>query len=376
MQERLLRALLILIAWSCFIGGSVRNSQAQTDDHVITDIQGQVSVKRSRRGQFTPAYIGMFVANGDIFRLDRADSKARVTCSDGTPRPIERTSFVLLCGSVNRNNTKRVLPPRHNNRRVVTVRAGPGTDVYPVLVSPRMTTLLDPTPIIRWLPARDATSYKVSVFQGATEIWNTSVENVTQVQYPQDPKVALVPGKTYRVVISTNAHSSTEERMPNLGFALLIPNEAKKVREAEARIRDLHLSDVSTRLLVAELYSNWITPDGPDGKALIAEAIQKLEDSGEIKTPALARKLADLYLKIGLTSMAEDFYIRVLKLSQDGDIENQALVQHALGRIFARTRLNTEEALQRLQSAKALYQRLGDSAAVAELERDIQDLPK
>jgi tetratricopeptide (TPR) repeat protein len=238
-----------------------------------------------------------------------------------------------------------------------------------------MTKLLNPTPVIRWLRARDATSYKVSVFQGPTEIWSTSLGNVTQVQYPQDAKVALVPGKTYRVVISTSLHSSTEERMPNLGFAVLASAEAAKVREAEARIRDLHLPDATTRLLIAELYANWLMPDGPDGKALDAEAIELLEGTGEIKAPALARELGDLYLKVGLTGRAEDSYLRSLKLSQDaGDIENQALVQHALGIIFAKTTLNTDEALQRLQTALALYQSLGDSGAAAEVDQDIQNL--
>jgi tetratricopeptide (TPR) repeat protein len=189
--------------------------------------------------------------------------------------------------------------------------------------------------------------------------------------------VALAPGKVYRVAISSGPHSSIEEGMPNLGFAVLAPAEAVKVRKAEARIRGLRLPDATTLLLVAELYAGWPTPDGPDGKALDAEAIELLEGAGESKPPALARELGDLYLRVGLTGRAEDIYARCLKQSQDaGDVENQALVQHALGRIFSKTKLNTDEALQRLRSARELYQSLGDSAAVAEVDHDIRDLLK
>jgi hypothetical protein len=374
MRERVLHTFLLLVVWGCLISGWATNCRAQADEHVITDIQGQVSVKRARRSKFVPAYIGMFVGNGATFRLDTPGSKASVSCSDGTPRSVERNPFTLQCGSTARAN-RRVLPLRHNGRIVTDVRSGPLMNVFPVLVSPRMTKLLSPTPIIRWLAAKDATSYKVSLLQGATEIWSTSVGNVTQVQYPHDPKVALVPGNNYRVVISASSHSSTEEGMPNLGFAVLAPAEAGRVRAAEARIRNLRLRDAITRLLVSELYAGWTTPDGPDGKALDAEAIELLEGAGEVKPPALERELGGLYLRVGLTGMAEDAYTRCLKQAQDaGDIENQALAQHALGRIFSKTKLNTDEALQRLRSARELYQSMGDSAAAAEVDHDIQDL--
>jgi len=376
MNIRPLRAFLLAIVWGCLISGLAQSSQAQTDDHVVTDVQGKVSVKRARRGKYVPAYIGMSVGNGDTFRLDTPGSRASVTCSDGAERPVARNPFTLQCQNTGEAN-KPVLPPRNNNRRVTKLRGGPETNVYPVLVSPRMTTLLNPTPLIRWLPARDATSYKVSVFQGSAVVWSTTVGNVTQVQFPNDPKVALIPGKTYRVVVYAGTHSSSEERAPNLGFAVLIPDEADKVRAAEARIRGLRLSDESTRLLVAELYANWVAPNGPDGKALNAEAIELLEGLGEMKAPALVRQLGDLYLAIGLSGKAEGLYLRALKLSQDAeDIENQALAQHALGRIFAKTKLNISEAMQRLQSARSLYQSLEDAGAVAEVDRDIREIQK
>lgn len=376
MKKGFLPTLSFSIVLGCFISGWLQSSQAQSDEHVVTDLQGQVSVKRARRTKFVPAYIGMFVGDDDIFRMDKPGSKASISCADGTPRLVDRTPFTLRCPKP-APNVKPVLPEMYRGWITGIVRGGPKVDVFPILVSPRMTRLLNPTPVIRWLPARDATSYKVSVLDGRTEVWSTSVNNATEVQYPHDPKFTLVPGKNYRVIISTGIHSSTEDHTPNLGFSLLVPEEAKKVRATEARIRDLHLSDLSTRLLVAELYANWVIPAGPNGKALNAEAIEMLLGVPDTKEPAVARLLGDLYLTIGLTSRAEDSYLHALKLSQSaGDLEGEAQTQHALGRIFAKTKLNKNEAIQRLQNAKEIYQNLGDASSAAEVDRDIKETPQ
>jgi hypothetical protein len=360
------------------MSGWLEKSSAQSDDHVITDIKGKLSIKRMRWSKFAPAYIGMSVGNGDTFRLDAPDSKGSVTCSDGSTRPVDHNLLKLQCANVARDN-KPVLPPSHNRRRVGKVRGGSEVvNEYPILVSPRMTKLLNPTPLIRWLPAKNATSYKVSVFDGTKEIWSVTVDNATQVRYPSDPKLSFVPGKTYSVVIDAgDDRLSTREKMINLGFSLLPPEEAKKVREAETRIRDLHLPDATTRLLVSELYADWADPNVREAKALTAEAIELLEGLGDTTETAVVRQLADLYLTIGVNGRAEGFYLRAVKLSQDaGDIEGQALAELALGRIFAKTRLNKNEALQRLQNAKRLYESLGDAAAAAEVELAVQQVQK
>lgn len=359
-----------------FIGGCLQFAQAQSDAHVITNVQGKVSVKRASRTKYVSAYMGMPVGNDDAFRLDSPGSVAIVTCSNGDQRTIERTHLTLQCQNIAQGG-KPVLPPRYHAKRVSHVRGGPETDVFPVLVSPRMTNLLTPYPVIRWLPAKEATSYKVSVLQGPGEVWSTSVSNATEVQYPQEPKFALVPGKAYRVIISTDTHSSTEEKMPNYGFSLLLPDEVKRIKEAEAKIRGLHLPDTPTRLLVAELYANWVVPDTQDGKALNAEAIELLGSVADTKEPAVARLLGNLYLTIGLNGRAEVSFVQALKLSVEaGDLEGQALAQNALGRIFAKTRFNKDEAIQRLLKAKALYQSFGDTDSVVEVDREIQEIQK
>jgi len=244
-----------------------------------------------------------------------------------------------------------------------------------------MTNLLNPRPVIRWLPAKDSTAYKVSVFNDADEIWSVHVGNVTEVQYSSDPQKALIPGKTYRVVISTGedceqgSHCSSEEKMANLGFLLLDDAEVQRVRKAEDQIRGLHLPDVPTRLLVASLYADWILPNTADGKALTAEAIEQLEGLQNIQEPIVMRRLAELYLTIGLTSKAVALYVSALDLStKAGDIEGQALAQHAIGQIFAKTSLNNNEALQRLKAARALYEAAGDPDVVREIDQEIAGL--
>lgn len=165
--------------------------------------------------------------------------------------------------------------------------------------------------------------------------------------------------------------------MANLGFSLLDDAEVRRVRKAENQIRVLHLPDVPTRFLLASLYAEWILPNTPNGKGLIAEAIEELEGLQNTQEPVVERRLAELYLNIGLTYRAVSLYLAALDLStKAGDIEGQALAQHAVGQIFAKTVFNKNDALQRLRAARALYVTAGDPDVVREIDREIAMLSR
>ena len=86
----------------------------------------------------------------------------------------------------------------------------------------------------------------------------------------------------------------------------------------------------------------------------------------------MPRSLGDLYLKIGMNRLAEEHYLQALELSQKaGDVEGQALAQHALGLIYKQALGNPEAATPRLQDAVKWYQQLGDSRKVEEIQKQL-----
>ncbi|HKS26975.1 MAG TPA: tetratricopeptide repeat protein [Pyrinomonadaceae bacterium] len=367
------RLSLLIVGWTLLCGsGSAFRAQAQNSSHIIGPTQGRVEVKRAGWRNYIPATMGMLLKNGDAIRLVSPGARATIFCADASVLQVPSSSYQLQCPS------NRPVISSFKGSRVTKVRGGASiTNSFPIVIAPRMTKLITARPVLRWLPARDATDYRVSVIRGAEEVWSADVGDVTKFVYPASAP-ALVPGVTYRLVVAVANTSSDRDRTPNLGFSLLNQAEAQAVNEAAARIRGLNLPDATTRFLLANLYASWgIDPNNPDSdmKALNYEAIEQLLALPEAQQePATTRLLGDLYLTIGLNSLAEEQYRKALSLSESrGDTEGQAWAQYSLGRIY-KVRLNVAEATQRLQSAKALFQSFGDAESVAKVDREISTL--
>ena len=135
------------------------------------------------------------------------------------------------------------------------------------MLSPRKTRILSSHPLLRWSAVPGAGVYKVSV-RGPNLTWSADVTGTSEIAYP-DGAPALQPGVTYKLSVAAGNRSSDEESAAGLGFTLLKPDEAQAVKDGEARIRALGLSDAATRLLLANLYA---------GQGLTAEATNQLEN--------------------------------------------------------------------------------------------------
>ena len=328
-------------------------SKSNNAVHVIVAIQGQLSIKRLGWKEYAPALFGTLVRSGDLLKLE-GSSKATVACTDLT--------IYDVTGGISGIPCLISQPTLVYNRSLIRSTLGSEPGSYPMVISPRKTKLLDPRPVLRWTPVQGVTSYQLTV-RGPGVQWSKDVAAKTEFVYPTDAQ-ALRPGESYTLEVIAGDHSSREEGMPGLGFKLLSTAEAQVLREEEKKIRDLHLEDVPTRFLIAQLYAT---------QGLNAEAIEQLEGSPEaLKEVAVQRSLGDLYLKIGLNRLAEEHYLQALKLSQKaGDVEGQALAQHALGLIYDQALGNPEAAAPRLQDAVKWYQQLGDSRIVEEIQKQL-----
>jgi hypothetical protein len=262
-----------------------------------------------------------------------------------------------------------------NGRSIDSRTMAAGTELgFPVVLSPRLTKLLDPHPVLRWTTVGDAVSYKVTV-RGGEGSWSITVparpgSQTQEIVYPRqcapDQKSDCAPplraGESYKLVVEANGRNSEEEDLPDLGFKLLTEEDAQKVRSKAEEINRLALAvSLKTRML-ASLYAN---------NGLNADAITTLESvPGSQPDPEAVRLLGDLYLKLKLTRRAEALYLNLLKpelVAQDIPA-GRAITHQTLGEIYEALG-NTQEAIKYYVEAVKIFRSLKDRKSIRRIKR-------
>jgi len=365
MTKRLLTCAVLFLALKAAAGiEKVAPALGQTPDanfsndiglNIIVALQGRLDMKRKGWSVYAPARLGTALQRGDLLRLE-GSSQAKVVCAGLTVSDVPRELSGVPCPA-----TKPILIYLGDK---VTVTRGYGEGVFPRVVAPRKTKLLNPRPTLSWMPVAGATGYKLIVrgqkASGQNPSWNISVPSITRLDYPEGAP-PLEADTDYKLIIRAGGHQSDEEAEPGLGFALLKSDKAKEVRNAEKKIYGLGLPDAPTRLVIAYLYAAY---------DLNAEAIERLEGiSDTLQEPVPARLLGALYMAIGLSRHAEKHYLRALEFSRKvNDEEGQALAHKELGRIYDEALGNRNAAIQHFESALNWYKKLGDQQTAGRIE--------
>jgi len=355
--------VLALSSWILLGCGAPQPTPARPGDAavriesgLIVGVQGDAAVKRAGWRDYAPALFGAPLRRGDLLRLGSA-GRATVACADLKLATVEGGVSGYPCQTAPRT------PLVYEGTLLNPTRGDSGSGDYPLVISPRKTKLLNPRPVLRWQPMPGARSAIVSL-QGTN--WVTEVSGVSELPYPENAP-ALQPGVNYRLVVTTGDWSSNEEPGAGLGFSVIGAEEAKAVREAEAKIRALGLAEIATALLISNVYAT---------NGLVAEAIEGLERLPGLQEPAVSRLLGDLYVSTGLNRLAEERYVTALARSETlNDVEGQAQAHHALGRVYDALG-NPADARRHLSDALALYDRLGDAKKAAEAKAQLDALPK
>lgn len=266
--------------------------------------------------------------------------------SSGRPNPNVIESDILLaqCGG----RTRR---PR-----------GPLDPLIPYLISPRNTWLLIDRPLLRWNSVAGADRYTVSLLNGETVLW-TKEANTNQIVYPED-EAALQPGIDYTLLVKTTDRSSQEDEAEFQSFRLLPSAEAEVVKQAESLLPAEPTTDEAA-LLKANVYS---------GVELYSDAIATLEArvAQGTQSAIVYRELGKLYARAELSLLAENRYLQAVTLAE-GNLEEQAIVQAALGELYG-TIQEDREAVRWLTQAKESYTTLGNQYQVQQLDAQLQQL--
>jgi hypothetical protein len=239
---------------------------------------------------------------------------------------------------------------------------------YPMLVTPRRTSLLNPHPTIRWLPVSGADGYEVSV-EGTGVSWSTRVgSNTTDMVYPDDAPL-LQPGGSYEITITAGGRSSGEEH-GGLGVMLVSSERAAELHAHEQTIATLGLGDAQARLVRARLYAS---------AGLFADTYEELVALPPAYTeqePAVVQFIGDVHTETLLNMLAEKRYQQALERARAANnLAGEALAERALGQVYDATG-RAGEARAHLEAAVVCYQQLGDTAMVATLQERIERLPQ
>jgi hypothetical protein len=310
---------------------------------------------------------GMLVRRGYVLMLD-PKARAFIVCGDGRKRELKPGKNGCPC---TQPCTPEVCGIRYGGSTLSATRGSDTeTGAFPIVISPRKTMLRNLQPTIRWLPVAGATenpTYRVTLYgDNLKPIWSRDVVSEPRLAYPEK-EPPLMPGNTYKVVITWEGTSSRQDPLPGLGFTTLTAEQARSLALEEAQRKQLELPETQTRLLVANLYA---------AREMYAEAIEQLEELYKtFKEPELLLLLGDLYATIGLSREAEKRYAEALRLTAAADFAGLGQARKSLAQVCENLG-DFEQAIGHLREATKAYRRLRNRAMVRALFTQEQRLKK
>jgi hypothetical protein len=324
-------------------------------------------IQQAKRVAPVNATEGMLVRRGYVLILN-PKARAFIVCGDGKKRELKPGKNGCPC---TQPCTPEVCGIRYGGSTLSVTRGSDAeTGAFPIVVSPRKTLLRNLRPTIRWLPVSGATqntTYQVTLYgDNPKPLWSRDVVSEPRLAYPEK-EPPLIPGETYKVVVTSGGKSSRQDPLPGLGFTALTAEQARSLALEEAQRKQLELPETQTRLLVANLYA---------AREMYAEAIEQLEElSKTFKEPEVLLLLGDLFATIGLSREAKKRYAEALGLTAAVDFAGLGQARKSLAQVCENLG-DFKMAIEHLREAKKAYRRLRNRSMVRALFTQEQRLKK
>ncbi|MFA0745945.1 MAG: hypothetical protein LASZOEIN_002759 [Candidatus Fervidibacter sp.] len=275
---------------------------------VITEVKGQVQIKRAGKSAWLPARVNMPVYAGDVLRTG-SNGKVVVWTPTGRAQtlgpkktvsinPVRGTRDSLwreVWGSfVNR------MKSNFSDENLATVAAARASISLPaknrlVLLSPRNTKVLEERPTFVWTEVENAKGYRVTVgfFDDDKRVWETVVSQ-NSLHYPSDAP-ELKPGRVYIWQVEAIGVPNAKE---SAWFVILHPAEARDIKFALQQLRSKAPDFIAYSLAAA----SFLESRGCYSEAIsiLKTALKRFPNQPEPKV-----LLANLYETIGLSEHAQ-----------------------------------------------------------------------
>jgi hypothetical protein len=337
------------------LAGFISPAQAQpTALNLISEIKGNVSLKRSQWKDFKKANVGDLLNVSDQLKLE-AGASATVLCNNLKVWNVPNNKATLVSDACGTGG----LVAMQGNASLIRSRGN--AQLY--ILSPRNTHVFTERPLFRWSSVPEAKKYTVQLIENGKEpVWQAETDK-TEIEYPGQP--AIKPEVRYWLVIKTDNGVSSSNPSPQ--FKRLTPEKSQLLQSQIQQIQAQKLPPEVEALAMAHLYRVY---------DLNAEAIELLESQIKKAKPSYAtyKLLGERYRQVGLVKESEAAYLQALTLAQEtSDVFAQAEIQYQLGDIQLDLNNLPEAKKLMLQSQKS-YQDLGDSAKTQEIDQLLQEI--
>ena len=236
------------------------------------------------------------------------------------------------------------------------------------IISPVGTLLDNNLPKFSWSSIPTATSYIVRLSSSEGTLWQAETTN-TEISYPQN-QPALKPGKAYDLTLKA---IGIEEKETKTRFIILTPQEAQQVNSEVTNIRKKNLAPQDTALKIAALYEkNNLTSLAEKN---YQQALNLAESKGDLNGQAWAR------VKLVRVNLAVDNHKKAISLLKTAHVNYEALnnkelssqVAQFLGEVY--DSLNEKQkSITWYQQAKIGYQHLNDKKRLEWVEKQLNRL--
>ncbi len=283
-------------------------AKAENPVGVITEVKGQVQIKRAGKGSWQPARVNMPVYAGDVLRTG-SNGRVVVWTPTGRAQSLgpKKTVSINPVKSPRDSLWREVwgsfvsrMKANFSEENLATVAAARAPISLPaknrlVLLSPRNTKVLEERPTFVWTEVENAEGYRVTVgfFDDEKRVWETVV-NRNSLRYPDDAP-ELKPDKIYIWQVEAIGVPNASE---SAWFAVLHPAEVRDIKFALQQLRSKTPDFVAYSLAAASFL---------ELRGCYSEAISILKASLKQSPhqPEPRFLLASLYETVGLSEHAQ-----------------------------------------------------------------------
>jgi hypothetical protein len=219
---------------------------------VLSDVHGNVSLKKPQRNNTMRAVFGMQLEQGDQVTTDK-DARATVLFSNGNLINLGGNSNITISGNTSGGQSRNIgaglagnfsdLAMRQDSRGEVGVlidlRSDEATQLI-VPITPCNTRICDTRPTISWESTRPADEFVVRLYNSQGLVWEERTEDHS-LEFPEGQE-PLQFGESYFWNVEGEDLIHTFRSL-NQKFTLLKEEEVQQMKTEEERISELFAED-------------------------------------------------------------------------------------------------------------------------------------
>jgi hypothetical protein len=313
-----------------FLLSGLRLIQAQQPSQclaVITEINGEVFLKKVNRNEFSKASWGIQLFQGDEIKTsDKSEvkllfsnntlislgSNSKIKIAGKESPATETTGNVRNISSAAMVNLSDLIPKREDKNDVgalAGLRSG-SSEQSIELTSPNNTLIKTDHPSFSWIVKKSFDNYVVNLYNSKGLVWSKKVSE-NAMKYPENEK-GLEFGESYFWNVEGEYLIDTD-KSSNHKFSVLSLEQSKEVEENENTIRNTFKNDPESSSMHSVMGAYFIN------KGLLQDAIIEFKTIAKLNSDAALphELLGSLYSEVGDKDKAIDELQKALTLSKN-----------------------------------------------------------